>query len=317
MPVPLTVPGVIDEFIQARHVWPRSVTSIRHFGLHTPEGPEMPTYARNLGRYFATTDRVASTHFGCDNVLTVRYARDDQTCASARGINTSGIHIEIAGVAAQTAAQWADEFSTAALKRAANVFKLYGPGTDANIPAVILSADELRAGRAGIVKHSTAWAVFGGDFRSDPGANFPDDLFLALCRGEEDTEDMSLTVRNLRTGHEAFRTGEAWAIRFVQQVLSLPALDAYKGPIDGQRTPALNEAISRAKAILPGATGTGPAMGADLWRELVRVAGAFPAETAIVEVPGDCSKVETELATARGELASALTKIRAAKGALA
>ena len=315
MPVPLTVPGVIDEYIPARHVWPRSVTSIRHFGLHTPEGPEMPRYARNLGQYFATTDRVASTHFGCDNELTVRYARDDQTCASAKGVNTSGIHIEIAGVAAQTAAQWLDDFSRAALERAAKVFRLYGPGTDANIPARILTADELRRGLPGIVKHSTAWQVFGGDFRSDPGDHFPDELFLAMCRGEED-DDMSLTVRNLRTGHEAFAGGEPWAVRFVQQVLSLPVLDVYKGPVDGQRSRQLGEAIVRAKQILPGATGTGPAVGADLWRELVRVAGGFPAQTAIVEKPADCSAVEAELARARGIVATQAQMIAAARDAL-
>jgi hypothetical protein len=136
----------------------------------------------------------------------------------------------------------------------------------------------------------------------------------ALTITDAEDTDMSLTVRNLRTGHEAFRTGEAWAVRFVQQVLALPAISAYGGPIDGQRSPALNEAIARAKAILPGATGTGPAMGADLWRELVRVAGGFPAETAIV--PQDCTAVEAELAKARGELAAALTKIRVAKDAL-
>lgn len=136
----------------------------------------------------------------------------------------------------------------------------------------------------------------------------------AITNGEPEGEPMSLTVRNLRTGHEAFRDGEAWAIRFVQQVLSLPALDAYKGQVDGQRSPQLNEAITRAKAILPGATGTGPAMGADLWRELVRVGAAFPAETAIV--PADCSAVEAQLAEARGLVATERAKIQAAQGDL-
>jgi hypothetical protein len=141
---------------------------------------------------------------------------------------------------------------------------------------------------------------------------------LAIVDGasSDEGEDMSLTVRNLRTGHEAYRTGEGWAVRFVQQVLSLPALDAYKGPIDGQRSPALNEAITRAKTILPGATGTGPAMGADLWRELVRVGGGFPAETALVEVPGDCSAVEAELAKSRAMVVAQAQMIAAAREAL-
>jgi hypothetical protein len=57
-------------------------------------------------------------------------------------------------------------------------------------------------------------------------------------------------------------------------------------------------------------------MGADLWRELVRVAGAFPAETAIVEVPADCSKLETELAAARTQVQRQAAMIAAARDAL-
>jgi N-acetylmuramoyl-L-alanine amidase len=136
----------------------------------------------------------------------------------------------------------------------------------------------------------------------------------ALTITDAEDDDMSLTVRNLRTGHEAFRTGEAWAVRFVQQVLALPAIGTYSGPVDGQRSAALNDAIGRAKAILPGATGTGPAMGADLWRELVRVAGGFPAETAIV--PADCAKVEAERDACRAMAARQAAMIAAARDAL-
>lgn len=140
------------------------------------------------------------------------------------------------------------------------------------------------------------------------------DIVDANDNGDDD--DMSLTPRNLRTGHEAYAGGEPWAVRFVQQVLSLPVLDVYKGPVDGQRSRQLGEAIVRAKQILPGASGTGPALGADLWRELVRVAGGFPAETAIVERPADCSAVEAELAKARGMVATQAQMIAAARDAL-
>lgn len=216
--VPQLVPGVIDEFIQARHVWPRSIEAIRHFGLHTPEGPEMPRFARNLGRYFATTDRVASTHFGTDSELTVRYADDNQTCAAAKGINTSGIHVEIAGVAAQTDEQWNDEFSVAALGRTARLFRLYHEGHyQIEIPAVLLSAAELSAGKAGIVTHATAWQVYGGDFRSDPGDNFPDELFLAMCRGEEETRVAELS--DLEKIRQAYNQGDRSAVAFVQTAL--------------------------------------------------------------------------------------------------
>lgn len=259
MTVPRLVDGVIDEFIQARHVWPRSTSSIRHFGLHTPEGPEMPRFARNLGRYFATTDRVASTHFGTDSELTVRYAGDDQTCASAKGINTSGIHVEIAGVAAQSAAEWLDDFSRAALKRTANLFRLYGDAY--GIPARILTTAELAAGKAGIVKHATAWQVFGGDYRSDPGDNFPDELFLAMCRGEEDTDVTELD--DLEKLRKAYNAGDKAAVAFVQTVLVGAGFDP--GNTDGNLGPRTRKALTDAGINDPvdkiGARGWGMLLG--------------------------------------------------------
>jgi len=309
MPVPLTVPGVIDEYIPARHVWPRSVTDIRHFGLHTPEGPEMPRYARNLGNYFANLgpDRVASTHFGCDNVLTVRYARDDQTCAAARGINTSGIHIEIAGVAAQTVEQWADPFSVAALQRAANVFKLYGPGTDANIPARILTAPELARGLSGIVKHATAWAVHGGDFRSDPGLGFPDEVFLAMCRGEETTEKEE-DVDIIDFIERGWRRDDADR----QAVAMLDKL-GYKPGSQGAR---LGSALAAYKtARLPGGDNDGVLRG-PVWRALIADTTAACPQATVVNIPGDCGAVEAELAKARGLVATQSTMIANARNAL-
>lgn len=247
MTVPQLVDGVIDEFIQAKHVWPRSTSSIRHFGLHTPEGPEMPRYARNLGWYFRDTDRVASTHFGTDSELTVRYADDAQTCAAAKGINTSGIHVEIAGVAAQTDEQWNDEFSVAALGRTARLFQLFEAAY--GIPAVLLSAAELSAGKAGIVTHATAWQVFGGDFRSDPGDNFPDELFLAMCRGEEETRVAELS--DLEKIRQAYNQGDKSAVAFVQTALvrASRVMDndrLHPGNTDGNLGPRTRRALAAA-----------------------------------------------------------------------
>jgi hypothetical protein len=305
MPVPLTVPGVIDEFIQARHVWPRSVTAIRHFGLHTPEGPEMPRYARNLGAYFRTTDRVASTHFGCDNELTVRYARDDQTCAAAAGVNTSGIHIEIAGVASQSEEQWLDAFSRAALQRAANVFKLYGPGTDTNIPVRMLTAPELARGLPGIVKHSVAWAVYGGDFRSDPGHNFPDELFLAMCRGEEEEAPEMLTPEFLENGWRRYNQGDLAAFEFVRASLAKVNKPQDRPGASGANIDAAIVAFKRAN--LPGDTNDATVRPA-FWRALiVKVAGVeLPSPVdPNPELVAKVARLESSVAQARGHIARA------------
>lgn len=310
MPVPTLVDGVIDEFIQARHVWPRSTTSIRHFGIHTPEGPEMPRYARSLGYYFRAlgADRVASTHFGCDSELTVRYAGDEQICAGAKGVNTSGIHIEIAGVAAQTADQWLDDFSRKALYRAAAVFGLYRDAYD--IPPVLLTAAELLAGKPGIVKHSVAWAAYGGDYRSDPGHHFPDDLFLAMCRGEEETP--VLTPQFVRTGWRSYPKDPA-TFEFVRS--SLAVLDHDPGP-KGQQ---IDRAIARFKRTHMGRTDPNTAVGEDMWQALFRVLAGV--EPATVEVPDPkaaqtIAQLEQDLRAAEAARSQLAAKVDAARAAL-
>ena len=179
MPVPHLVPGVIDSFIHARHRWDRNGAPIRYFGLHVPVFDEVPDGAERIANYFATTSRVASTAYCTDNNSTVRCLHDNEYGASAKGINREGVHVEMTGHANQTKAQWMDAYSVATMKRTANLFALHH--LEYGIPVKILNVPELRANQAGIVKHSTAVQAFGGDFRSDPGENFPDEYFINLC----------------------------------------------------------------------------------------------------------------------------------------
>jgi len=139
-----------------------------------------------------------------------------------------------------------------------------------------------------------------------------------IAQDNDKGDDMSLTVHNLRNGEAAYRLGEEWAVRFVQQVLSLPAVGTYDGRKDGKPSGQLDQAVADAKGVLLGREDASPVMGADLWRAIVAQAAQLPLEPAIVErtIEADCSKVEAELAKARGELAVALTKIANASDAL-
>lgn len=179
---PKLIDGVIDSFIQARHVWARN-EEITIWGLHTPEGPEIPTYAEALGQYFATTNVTASTHFGTDNNSTVRYATDDQTCAAAKGANRNGLHVEIAGRAGQKEAGWLDDYSVNAIKRAAKLFVHVGHNVH-GLPARLLTRDQIARKEKGIATHHDIQAVFGGDYRSDPGEHFPHDLHMQFIQQE-------------------------------------------------------------------------------------------------------------------------------------
>jgi hypothetical protein len=117
----------------------------------------------------------------------------------------------------------------------------------------------------------------------------------ALTVDDDEGDDMSLTVNNLRTGETAYRAGESWAIRFVQQVLSLPAVGTYVGPKNGRPSAVLDQAVADAKQVLLGREDASPTMGADLWRAIVAQGAQLPLEPAIVPD----AKCEAKLAEIR------------------
>lgn len=160
-------------YIPARDQWPNRGNDTRWVVLHTIEGPEAPTSAEGCANYFANPgNRTASTQFCVDTNSTVRCAELDKVVAGAVGANHKGIHIEQAGVAAQTPAQWHDDYSmrmvlgqTAPLVAALCVTY--------DIPVQFVKADGLRAGVRGVTTHAECWKAFGGDYRSDPGDHYP------------------------------------------------------------------------------------------------------------------------------------------------
>jgi len=85
--------------------------------------------------------------------------------------------VELAGYAKQTAAEWADPYSTAMLERAAQQcaewVRKYG------IPIRHLTVAELKAGRMGFVAHDDVSKAFKRSTHWDPGPNFPWASFLA------------------------------------------------------------------------------------------------------------------------------------------
>lgn len=160
-------------YIPARDQWPNRGNDTRWVVLHTIEGPEAPTSAEGCANYFANPgNRTASTQFCVDTDSTVRCAELDKVVAGAVGANHKGIHIEQAGVAAQSPAEWRDTYSmrmvlgqTAPLVAALCVLF--------DIPVQFVKADGLRAGVRGVTTHAECWKAFGGDYRSDPGEHYP------------------------------------------------------------------------------------------------------------------------------------------------
>lgn len=147
--------------------------------LHSMEAPEKGSTAANCAAYLASTSRKASAHFCCDSDEIVRCVRDKDVAYGAPGANHNGLHIEMAGYARQTEADWRDKYSWAMLKIVARLVavKCYY----LHIPPVWLTPAQVAAGSRGITCHADITKAFkrkGG--HTDPGKGFPVAAFMKL-----------------------------------------------------------------------------------------------------------------------------------------
>ncbi len=147
--------------------------------IHDMEAPELGTTAEAVGRYFASPAAGGSTQVGVDTDSICRYVADGDTCAGAPGVNADGLHVEHAGYARQSAAEWRDDASLRILEHGALACAewclKYG------IPVRWLTDDEIRDGATkGFLTHADATRALrtvGG--HTDPGASFPRDYYLS------------------------------------------------------------------------------------------------------------------------------------------
>lgn len=163
--------------------------------LHTAETNELPNSAEGVANYFATTDRKASAHLTADSNSVVRSVKDTDTAFGAKGANNLGLHMEHAGRAKQTAAEWADAYSTAMLGQSAKAVALWC--REFNIPVRFVDRKLLLAHQPGITTHDEVSKAFPGTGHWDPGPAFPMTDYLALVRAHlhPPEEDVPLVLK--------------------------------------------------------------------------------------------------------------------------
>lgn len=149
---------------------------VRLIVIHDMEYPEKNTAAEEVARYFATTDTKASAHICVDSDSIVQCVRDSDIAYAAPGANNDGIHIELAGYARQSAAEWDDAYSRALLDRAANATAQYC--LKFGIPVCHMTNVQLQAGEKGIIGHYQASEVYKKSDHMDPGPTFPWEAFM-------------------------------------------------------------------------------------------------------------------------------------------
>jgi N-acetyl-anhydromuramyl-L-alanine amidase AmpD len=153
---------------------------VRVIVIHVMEFYERATAAEEIARDFATRpeSNKGSAHVCVDNNSIVQCVRDNDVAYAAPGCNNDGIQIELAGYGKQTRDQWLDDYGMQLLALAAEATAQYCLKYD--LPPKHLTDDELRAGDTGIVGHAQASAVYKKSDHTDPGVNFPWDVFMGM-----------------------------------------------------------------------------------------------------------------------------------------
>lgn len=204
---------------------PASFTTGRKSGqpsvivIHTTDGHEGPDDAENGAAYDKRRTDGTSTHYFVDSNSIVQEVehKDEAHAARTKG-NDIGVHIEICGLASQSAGQWADPVSKATLENAARlVVAIRKTGNFGSV--VRLTPAQLRqawdGGKVrGICGHVDITKAFPEDngTHTDPGNGFPWSAFLNRIKElEESQEDLPVdqnTFNKLMDGWAASAGGK-------------------------------------------------------------------------------------------------------------
>jgi len=167
-------------FLQAKEYGSRRGMTPGIIVLHTAENGNDPTGARGVAEYFTTITRPASSHYVVDKNEIIHCVQESDAAWGAPGANEDGLHIEHAGTAAWTAADWARDDVLQMLdlsaQLTASLCASYG------IDAVWLSPADITAGKAGITGHvdvTKAFPLLHGT-HTDPGPAFPIAKYISM-----------------------------------------------------------------------------------------------------------------------------------------
>lgn len=233
-------------FVQAKNCTRTQGRTIDLIVIHDMEVDEDSlTAAEGVANYFAGANAPrASTHYSSDQDSTVQSVEDHDVAWGAPGVNHNGLHFEHAGYARQSREEWLDEASMNVLRQSAPLTKR--KALEYGIPLVHITPEELAAGARGFIGHVDATRAFntaGG--HTDPGANFPWDVYMEMVGGAASSynppppEVVQEGVRNLylRVPHMTGQDVADWQ-KVVGPFSGMPTLrvDADFGPLTSQQT---------------------------------------------------------------------------------
>jgi peptidoglycan hydrolase-like protein with peptidoglycan-binding domain len=158
----------------------RPASAVLWIVLHSMESAEKPYTAENVAAWFASSSApMASAHFCIDSDSIVQCVPLKDVAFAAPGANAEGVHIEMAGYARQTEAEWLDDFGLAMLSRVALVMAHLSELYD--IPLEYVDVDGLNARRKGVTTHFDVSKAFKKSDHQDPGKGFPMAKVLSMA----------------------------------------------------------------------------------------------------------------------------------------
>src|SRR6185295_17141877 len=119
-------------FVKAKFFQPvTGKRAVRLIVIHSMEFPEKDDTAETCAKMFQDPrdehgkPRPASAHLCIDNNSIIQSVLDNNVPAAAPGANHDGIHLELAGRAKQTEAEWLDAYGVLLLNNAAEAAGQY------------------------------------------------------------------------------------------------------------------------------------------------------------------------------------------------
>ena len=236
-------------FVQARNFTRGRTNAIDVLVIHTMESPEKPDTAESVANWFAgSTAPEASAHYCIDANSVVQCVQDGDVASHAPGANHNGLGFEHAGRAAQTTADWSDEYSKAMLEQSAQL--VAQKCAEHHIPVVWLRPADLCAGKRGITGHVDVSNAFRRSDHHDPGTSFPIEAYLALVKTHMGDAwvppEQHRSLQKAQSQDPLLQAGaHGYQVKRLQRLLAERGFDP--GTVDGDFGPATEAAVKAAQ----------------------------------------------------------------------